>query len=171
MPPQDNAPVNNAERETISFAYPAAKAGLEQRGKVMKIVNTLRGAFCGLCVAGAFSLGPVPSRAADYAIARPDLKITEIAENGTHAWVKVQNAGTANAGACSLRVWHLSNGTWFISTTKGVNALAPGASVWVLLQANGIAASFNYYMIDATNVVSESKESNNGIYIPYGPAG
>ena len=110
--------------------------------------------------------------AADIFVARiPDLRIAHIAENGFRAWVRVENIGTGNSGPCSLRVWHLNNGAWYVSGTVPVNGVPAGGSVWVLVQAGGVAAAFNAYKVDAFNQVAELKEVNNLVYIPYGPAG
>jgi hypothetical protein len=72
-----------------------------------------------------------------------------------------------------MRVSYLSNGAWPSNANleKNVPALAVGASVWIQFNDAGISAAFNYYKVDSLNQVVELKENNNGIYIPYGPAG
>jgi hypothetical protein len=133
--------------------------------------------LCGL-LAGMFLLAGTRSHSADFAAPIPDLKIMQISEIGNSSWVQVKNVGTGNAGACKLQVWYLEGGLWKTDESGGwdlinnVPALAPGASIWIQFSLNsGIGAEFNYYKVDSKNQVSESKEANNGIYIPYGPAG
>ena len=138
-------------------------------------MKTLRIALCGLLLAGALSLTNLPdSKAQIIAAPIPNLKIISISENGNLSWVQVKNVGTGNAGACHLRMWYLNNGSWLtndMSLLKPVPALAPGATTVIIFNHAGVAAAFNCYKVDANNVVSESKEADNTVYIPYGPAG
>jgi hypothetical protein len=67
-----------------------------------------------------------------------NLRITSVIRNGNTAWVKVENNGTANAGACTFQAIGIKNGVYTninaaVTNVNAFQSLASGQTRWVMI--------------------------------------
>ncbi len=124
----------------------------------MKIKTVLSGL---VLFAGSFALPVTEGRTQGL----PDLVIREVQavpNDDRKLRVNVVNAGRAQAGACSLKLFYHRSGKVMVRNTP-VPALPTGGSDWVLVDIRSPIASATKVTlrVDDPNQVPESNEGNN----------
>ncbi|MGB6301609.1 MAG: CARDB domain-containing protein [Rivularia sp. (in: cyanobacteria)] len=105
-----------------------------------------------------------PASTDSTAIAKPDLIIRKIKEDGNKAKVLIRNIGTAPSTPSKLRVYQVVGAGFKPSGGAVVPAIPAGGST--VVQTGGAAPSPSLYFVDAANTVSELNEANNLSFVP-----
>jgi hypothetical protein len=119
---------------------------------------------------GLLALVSLPSLHAQVVAPMPDLTLPSVTESGFTAHVTIKNIGTGNAPGCTLRAYYWNGASWQEFRSQYISPLPVGATTVRTITHGNVAAFFNKYVIDATNVVVELRENNNVRYLPE-PAG